>query len=260
VDHHFEETVRLLFDLSSSDRLTLLFEIRKDESLRLTKLAEKIRATIQETSRHVGRLTEAKLIEKNPDGCYTLTSYGRLVLLLLPSFDFLSKNRDYFLLHDISSLPQEFIERIGELYDHEYAANVSKLLRHTENVINSANEYVWLAADQALIPGPSIAQGIGSRDLIVRVMIPKSSNIPEQYERTKTLLGNKLELKFLPDENVKVAIAMNEKIAGIAFQDLKGRMDFDSGFISSSNDFHKWCNDVFMFYWNRSKKPFLTSV
>jgi len=62
------EMVRLLFDLSSNDWLTLLFAIRKEENLRLTQLAEKIRATIQETSRHVGRLTEAKLIEKNSDG------------------------------------------------------------------------------------------------------------------------------------------------------------------------------------------------
>jgi DNA-binding MarR family transcriptional regulator len=71
---HLDEMVRLLFDLSSSDRLTLLFAIRKEENLRLTQLAEKIRATIQETSRHVGRLAEAKLIEKNSDGFYILTS------------------------------------------------------------------------------------------------------------------------------------------------------------------------------------------
>jgi predicted transcriptional regulator len=94
--------VKVLFDLSSSDRLTLLFEIRKEGNLRLTQLAEKIRATVQETSMHLGRLTEAKLIQKNSDDFYTLTSYGRLVLLLLSSFDFLSRNRDYFLSHDIS--------------------------------------------------------------------------------------------------------------------------------------------------------------
>jgi predicted transcriptional regulator len=88
--------VRLLFDLSSSDRLTLLFAIRKEENLRLTQLAEKIRATIQETSRHVGRLAEAKLIEKNSDGFYILTSYGRLVLILLSSYRFLLRLEIFF--------------------------------------------------------------------------------------------------------------------------------------------------------------------
>ena len=67
MNERFDEMVKLLFDISSSDRLTLLFAIRK-ENLRLTHLAEKISATIQETSRHLGRLTDTKLIEKNSDG------------------------------------------------------------------------------------------------------------------------------------------------------------------------------------------------
>ena len=119
MNERFDEIVKLLFDISSSDRLTLLFAVRK-ENLRLTQLAEKISATIQETSRHLGRLTDAKLIEKNSDSSYTVTSYGRLVLILLSSYNFLSKNKDYFLSHDISFLPQEFIERIGELSLYEY--------------------------------------------------------------------------------------------------------------------------------------------
>jgi predicted transcriptional regulator len=71
LNERFDEMVKLRFDISSTDRLTLLFAIRK-EILRLTDLAEKISATIQETSRHLGRLTDAKLIEKNSDGSYTL--------------------------------------------------------------------------------------------------------------------------------------------------------------------------------------------
>jgi hypothetical protein len=53
LDERFDEMVKLLFDISSTDRLTLLFAIRK-ENLRLSQLAEKISATIQETSRHLG--------------------------------------------------------------------------------------------------------------------------------------------------------------------------------------------------------------
>jgi predicted transcriptional regulator len=255
LNERFDEIVKLLFDISSSDRLTLLFAIRK-ENLRLTQLAEKISATIQETSRHLGRLTDAKLIEKNSDGSYTVTSYGRLVLILLSSYNFLSKNKDYFLSHDISFLPQEFIERIGELSLYEYSVNVSNVLRHIEQVISSAKEYIWLMADQAVITGPSINQAIGNRDVSVNIIIPKSSLTSEEYQQIKRLLRDKLELKLVPDENIKIGIAMNEKIAGIAFPDLKGKMDFNSGFTSGSIDFHKWCGDLFSFYSNRLKKPF----
>ncbi|PWU80184.1 MAG: hypothetical protein DLM72_13490 [Candidatus Nitrosopolaris wilkensis] len=49
-------------------------------------------------------------------------------------------------------------------------------------------------------------------------------------------------------------------MAGMCFPDLKGKMDFNSGFTSSNIDFHKWCNDLFTFYWNRSKKTFLMPI
>jgi predicted transcriptional regulator len=114
-------------------------------------------------------------------------------------------------------------------------------------------------ADQVVITGPSIAQTIGNRDVSVSAIMPKSSLIPERYQHAQTLLGDRLELKLLPDEDAKVAIAMNEKIAIITFADLKGKIDFDSGFSSSSVDFHRWCNDLFNFYWSRSKKPFATT-
>ena len=259
MDEHLNEMVELLFDLSSIDRLTLLLTLRKEKNLRLTQLAQKINATIPETSRHLGRLKEAKVIERKSDGSYSVTTYGQLVFLLLSSFSFLSKTREYFLSHDISFLPQGFIERIGELSTYAYTPNVSSVLRHIEQVISSANEYIWLMADQVVITGPSIAQTIGNRDVSISVIMPKSSLMPERYQHAQTLLRDRLELKLLPDEDAKVAIAMNEKIAIITFADLKGKIDFDSGFSSSSVDFHRWCNDLFNFYWSRSKKPFVTT-
>ena len=57
----------------------------------------------------------------------------------------------------------------------------------------------------------------------VSIIIPKR-RIPEEYQKVKRLLIDKLELKLVPDENVKIGIAMNEKIAAIAFPDLKGKM------------------------------------
>jgi len=118
----------------------------------------------------------------------------------------------------MSFLPQEFVERIGELSVYEYSVNVSSVLRHIENVVNSAKEYIWLMADQAVITGPSIDQAIGNRDVSVNIIIPKSSLTSEEYQQIRRLLKDKLELKLVPDENIKIGIAMNEKIAGMLFQ------------------------------------------
>jgi predicted transcriptional regulator len=106
-----EQLAEILFILSSIDRLTLLFEIRS-EKRRLTYLTSKLSATPQETSKHLMRLRDARLIEKDSDGFFRLTTLGSIILSMVPGLKFVIKNTNYFLLHDISSLPLEFIERL----------------------------------------------------------------------------------------------------------------------------------------------------
>src|SRR5215218_9580573 len=144
-----EHLAELLFILASMDRLTLLSEIGV-EKRRLSQLTAKLSATPQETSKHLMRLRNAKLIEKDSEGFFGLTAFGKIVLNLLPSISFLMQNREYFLSHDISSLPREFIERIGELQEGEYAEKVGSILAHVQLVVQDAEEYIWLMADHPL--------------------------------------------------------------------------------------------------------------
>jgi predicted transcriptional regulator len=68
---------------------------------------------MQEASKHLARLREQNFVEQNPsNGYYALTTLVKLVTKLLPSREFLSENKEYLLIHNISSLPEEFIERI----------------------------------------------------------------------------------------------------------------------------------------------------
>ena len=92
----------LLFELANVDRLTILTEI-DTEPLKLSQVARKLSATVQETSRHLERLSKAKLIEKDSTSSYRITSFGKLILSLLPSFDF-SRREERFLSHNLSSL------------------------------------------------------------------------------------------------------------------------------------------------------------
>lgn len=80
----------LLFELAGEDRLNILLEL-KNKPLKLSDLSKKLYFTIQETSRNISRLTEAKLIIKEADGCFRLTPYGEETLDLLAGFNFLSR-------------------------------------------------------------------------------------------------------------------------------------------------------------------------
>jgi predicted transcriptional regulator len=74
-----EYLAELLFILASFDRLRLLSEIAI-EKRRLSQLTTTLSATPQETSKHLTRLRTAKLIEKDSDGFFGLTAFGRLIM------------------------------------------------------------------------------------------------------------------------------------------------------------------------------------
>ena len=72
----------LLFELSSTDRLDILALLKKTP-LKLSHVSKKLDFTVQETSRNITRLNEAKMISKNVDGSFHLTPYGAEALNLL---------------------------------------------------------------------------------------------------------------------------------------------------------------------------------
>jgi len=237
----------LLFELANTDRLTMLREIDK-EPMRLSQVARKLSATVQETSRHLERLSKARLIEKDTNSAYRITSFGELVLSLLPSFDFLQKRRGFFLSHDLSSLPPGFVQRIGELSEHHYVDRLDEALAHAERVIKEAKEYVWLMADQQVRQSYPHEH---PEPVSLRLILPIGIDL-EAFQRIRKQTGTRLQIGFMDD--VKATIVMNEKTAAVCFPSLDGRMDFTQGFAGKTPEFHGWCRDLYSFYWEKSKK------
>jgi predicted transcriptional regulator len=108
------ELSELLFVFASLDRLTLFCEIGR-EKMKLTQMTSLISATPQETSKHLIWLRNAGAINKDSEGFFSHTSFGKILYELLPAIRFVNKNQRFLLSHDLRLLPIEFIERIGEL-------------------------------------------------------------------------------------------------------------------------------------------------
>jgi len=237
----------LLFELANTDRLTILREIDK-QPMRLSQVARKLSATVQETSRHLERLSKARLIEKDSNSAYRITPFGKLVLSLLPSFDFLQKRRGFILSHDLSSLPPGFAQRIGELSEHHYVDQLDEALAYAERVIKEAEEYVWLMADQQVRQSYPHEH---PEPVSLRLILPMGVDL-EAFQRIRKQTGFRLQIGFVDD--VKATIVMNEKTAAVCFPSLDGRMDFTQGFAGNTPKFHGWCRDLYSFYWEKSKK------
>jgi len=243
-----EDIAELLFNLASADRLALLSEIGIRRQ-RLTTLSKVIGASAQECSRHLARLSDSGLIRRDSEGLYEITPLGKAIRTILPGVEFLLGHKEYFISHDVSFLPRSFVDRLGELSTGEHVNHISMVIEHIKDVISSGKDFVWLISDQPIVVG-TIGTSFSSRELLVRLLGEETIDRSIVSE-VKTALPLS-EVATFPE--IKVAMAINESIAGVCFPGTDGKIDFSSGFVGKDPLFRTWCRDLFDFYWSRSNR------
>ncbi|MFX1483121.1 MAG: helix-turn-helix transcriptional regulator [Promethearchaeota archaeon] len=247
-----EELSKLLFELSNEDRLRIL-DALQTEPAKLTHLSSELNLTVQETSRHLSRMTKAKLIQKEPDGAYSVTPYGLQLQEVIPSLSFLIRNQDYFMNHTFSKLPREFISRIGDLVNAEWTDNAIVLFQHVEALISRASNYVWIMSDQALSSTFPLLQECMERGVEFRVVLPKDIGVPkipeERLPDFSKFRGSFLQPRHL--EQVTHVVILSENEAILALPDLEGKIDY-LGFKITDSIGHQWCHDVFVHFWDQA--------
>ncbi len=246
----------LLFELSSTDRLDILFLLQKIP-LKLSHISKKLDFTVQETSRNITRLGEAKMISKDVDGAFHLTPYGEEALNLLSGFQFLFKNKEYLLTHVLTELPARFRASLGVLEGCEFVNDVMVAFHNVENMIAKAREFVWILTNQVLASTiPYLAQAV-ERGTDFRLMMPKdympAKDVRELVSNPafkKASRAKKLESRFL--NKVDVFLCLSEKeVAALAFPNLEGRLDY-IGFKSKNETVVDWSKALYAYYWEKA--------
>lgn len=243
-----EKLCKLLFELSSCERINVMLELQK-QRLKLSHVSKKLDMTVTEASRHLQRLSEARLIQKDAEGLYGLTTFGVLTLSLLSGLGFVSRYRDYFMEYDISRIPYEFINRIGELGEGGLGADTFRNIHETEKMFQEAREYVWILSDQILMSGGPIVGERVKSDVKLRVILPESLLPPPGYKPILPPSPGGFQRRVLP--KVEVIIVMTEKVATFCLPNQSGKIDY-TGFGGSDPKFHKWCKDLFLYYWEKA--------
>jgi len=235
----------LLFELSNEDRLKILIELEKG-SKNLIKIAKELDTTAQGTSRNVARLVETSIIRRNPDGEYELTPYGSVSLKLLSSHEFLSKNRQYFLSHDASILPYEFINRLGELSASSFQGDFIANFAYSEAMMRAAEKYVYTIGEQFHVNAPPIIGEKIKLGVAFRTILPETVVPPPGFRPA----ASGVERRTLP--SVKIRIFMNDKEAVFGLPTLEGKIDYTI-FVSKDAKFRRWCLDLFNYFWDQGK-------
>jgi len=245
-----ETLTDLLFELSNEDRLEILLELETGHT-NLTRIAKDLNLTAQGTSRNVARLVQTSLISRNTEGDYALTPYGWTSLQLLSSYRFLSANRQYFLGHDVSVLPYQFINRLGELCECSFQGDFITTFAKAEAMMRGADEYVLAMEEQFHPNAPPIVTEKIKLGVEFRTILPETIVPPPGFRPAAGV-----ERRLLP--SVKINLFMTEKEALFGLPTLDGRFEY-SVFVSGDRRFRGWCLDRCEYYWAQGR-PMLGAV
>jgi predicted transcriptional regulator len=133
---------KLFFELASESRLSILHQLQK-ENLKMQEIARRLDVTPTEAFRQLERLSNASLVQRQPDGAFALAEFGKLVLQMSSSFDFIYKYKEYFSTHDLITLPSQFVNRVGELSGAELEMDTIKNLNMGAQAFTEAKQYAW---------------------------------------------------------------------------------------------------------------------
>jgi predicted transcriptional regulator len=254
-----EEVSGLYFELSNIERLKIMV-LLSEKALRLTEIAESIDTTHQQCLRHLKRLSEIQLVDKNTEGMYQLTSYGELVLKLTPSLEFITKHRDYFNTHSLSKIPIDFIYRISELNESIQINNVMEAISEMESIIKNSEKYINVIINKRTHSiRPYVADAM-RRDVQVS-SISITSYVPTIDVKRDINLKDELDIieaektgaaKVADQVEFPLYLYSTEKSIFIAFPLHDGTFDY-TGFYSTKPEAVKYCRDLFDYYWSKTK-------
>ena len=243
----------LFFELSNEGRMAILEKLLEG-NFKLSRLSTALDLPVQEISRQLARLDKQGLVQKTPEGSYSITPYAEQVLRFVPSIAFLSENAEYLKTHDLNRVPHEYIMRIGELANSTYVGDVMKMFHRSEQIISEAEEYIWIISDQILMSSlkhteKALEQGVKHRFLGPRDIEPPKEFYTEAVKRGILGTEGKTAHKFM--EKIGLLITLTEKEVQFTFPSLDGSFDY-MGFESNDPKTLKWCKEIYEYYWDSS--------
>jgi predicted transcriptional regulator len=246
----------LFFELAGDLRLSMLTRL-SHKSYRLSQLSSELDATMQEAHRNMTRLIDSGLVAKDKEGELVLTAYGRMVVTMIPSYDFLYRNREFFLDHSLGDLPPKFIQRMGALQKCGMVHGVMAILQRWKNLYSESEKYI--REIMAQVPLDLIETVSGRVEHGVKFSYIFASNAVVPKGRTQLLqkVGWRnfiskglVERRMLPD--VRVMTIFNERQGCVLFPNMKGEPDLNVMFYGEDGEFLEWCADLFSYQWEKA--------
>ena len=253
-----EKIASIFLELSSEQRLKIILRLEKGKT-KMSVIVKELDATAPEIHRNFTRLSKVGLIEKDVDGNYDLTIFGKTVFAQINSLMFVPNHKNYFKNHTFSALPDKFIQRIGSLNESELVNGYIKVMELWNDIYKNSEEYLY----NVLVEVPYDANLIKTltdrlkNNVKIKSIFSESANVSKER---KSVINQSFFKKLIMDESIKrkmnkkivIVLVLNQREAGICFPTADGEIDMSKMLYGDSALFHEWCFDYFDYLWRDS--------
>jgi predicted transcriptional regulator len=235
-----------MFELSHPERMKML-QMLKTDPMKLSQISKKLDVTTAEVSRHLDRLSKARLIDRDSGNYYHLTPFADTVLSQYLNFEFLTNNIDFFINHNLSLLP-DHLHWFQSMAKGRYIMGTLEVSSMIKDLSVNAKKYIYVISEEVMRGVVDLDCKKNDEGIKIRKIYPKGADFPKEYTDR---LGDSFEIKTL--ESIPLGFKMNEKTAGLVLRDMNGKMDYSQGFLGEDPSFRFWTEAIFDYYWKLAK-------
>jgi predicted transcriptional regulator len=131
------------------------------------------------------------------------------------------------------------------------------VFHNIEKMFLEAEEYIWRLTDRYMMTALDELETAVKKGVEVRLLESKDIVYPPAWDGPGPVISEATAKgQFINQllERADVFIAMSEKeVACVSFPRGDGRFDY-FGFHATDERSHRWCRDLFLYYWERSER------
>lgn len=262
-----EERVQIKETLSKFSPLGIEIILKLRSTPRdLNDLSDEIKSLKTSILHEIKRLRTERLVEKE-NRVYLLTGVGRVYAVILHNFfnasNLIRREKEFWLRHSISSIPEQLLLRIGELKE-------SIIIRNDETHLGRIHESFL-----ELLDGSEELNGISPvfhtdfteavakmlmRNCRVRLVVTK--DVIREIQRTVSKMDFSNEvlpliernLDLFVNDNLKLALSATDNFISLGLFDYWGNYDYSTDLFCTHPQGIQWGKDLFEYHLKTSKK------
>jgi predicted transcriptional regulator len=233
-----------------------------DGSRSLSEIRDRFDITSPEVSPRIKELVEHNLV-KFEGKKYILTPMGKTIVKNFRPFadtiNVFNLYPDFWESHDLTCIPVEFLNRIGEVKNYIIIED------DMDNINKTKFEGIELIMQSKYLLAVSMLYDNDMPDLLlkllnnnVNVSIIISQNVYDKIFNSDLSLKKFKEYSnfnvYISNDNIRTAFTVNDFSIFLSLCYINGKFDLHSNCISDEKSAINWGNDLFEYYKNRSIK------